>query len=193
VDLVPLATLASPADLAQYAAMQPDIFFIPVDASGRLAQMPHPRTGNRLKIELTALRDRGVDRLVSLLAKKEADALGLHNEGAQFERLGGRFSHFPIRDLSPPMQGEVFFDLADTLLAEIRSGATIAIHCRAGIGRSTLLSCSVLCALGRTVDDALALIALHRGLPVPDTEEQAQWLRTHLGRLTWPRKKPVRY
>ncbi|MEM7209489.1 MAG: protein-tyrosine phosphatase family protein [Pseudomonadota bacterium] len=160
--------------------MQSQIFFIPVDARGRLAQMPHPRAGDSLRSELTALRDAGIDRIVSLLGANEADALGLSDEGTVFAQIGGHFSHFPISDFSLPTDPAAFFDLARSLATEVESGASVAVHCHAGIGRSTLLNCSILFALGVPVDDALALIAKHRGRPVPDTPQQRQWLYEHL-------------
>ena len=50
------------------------------------------------------------------------------------------------------------------------------IHCRAGIGRSSLLAAAVLRVEGRTADEAWQRITEARGLPVPDTDEQRDFL-----------------
>jgi protein-tyrosine phosphatase len=52
----------------------------------------------------------------------------------------------------------------------------VAIHCRAGIGRSTTLAACVLILLGVEGDVALDMIAAARGLEVPETEAQRQWV-----------------
>jgi protein-tyrosine phosphatase len=52
----------------------------------------------------------------------------------------------------------------------------VAIHCRAGIGRSSLVAAAVLVLKGWIAADALAAIATARRLPVPDTELQRQWV-----------------
>ena len=69
---------------------------------------------------------------------------------------------------------------AGKLAGQIKEGGGVAIHCRAGIGRSGMMTCAVLAQLGMPVDDALKHIADYRGLRVPDTEEQADWLRENL-------------
>ncbi len=161
------------------------IFFIPVTQPGKLALLPHPRTGNSsdnntLKSELNALRTQGIDRLVSLLTNTESHDLGLANEAALFTALGGEFTAFPIPDMCLPDQPHAFMQLACTLADDIVQGRHIAIHCRAGIGRSGMLGCSVLHYLGMNIDNALAHIGKYRGLRIPDTCEQENWLRQNL-------------
>ena len=46
------------------------------------------------------------------------------------------------------------------------------VHCRQGIGRSSLLVALVLMSLGTDLDEALAAIGNARSLDVPETEEQ---------------------
>ena len=71
-----------------------------------------------------------------------------------------------------------------TAADKVAAGRSVAIHCRAGIGRSTVLAACTLILLG--VDGAVALdmIAAARGIEVPETEAQRQWV------LSFPR--PVR-
>ena len=55
-------------------------------------------------------------------------------------------------------------------------GRSIAIHCRAGIGRSSLVAASVLICLGTRPGEALRLIGNARGVPVPATDDQRDWV-----------------
>jgi protein-tyrosine phosphatase len=50
------------------------------------------------------------------------------------------------------------------------------IHCRAGIGRSSMIAaCTMICA-DVSAADALSRIEAARGVRVPDTEEQRDWV-----------------
>ena len=62
------------------------------------------------------------------------------------------------------------------LRARHRAGHSIGVHCRMGIGRSSLLLAALLVRSGTSPEDAFQLISAARGLPVPDTDEQRQWL-----------------
>ena len=74
------------------------------------------------------------------------------------------------------------------LTGGIASGKSVAIHCRAGIGRSTTLAACVLILLGVNGEVALDMIAAARGLEVPETEAQRQWI---LGFCEAARLRPV--
>lgn len=68
--------------------------------------------------------------------------------------------------------------LAHRLARAIEAGSVIGVHCRAGIGRSAIIAASILMALGQTADAALKLITEARGVSVPDTFEQREWIRS---------------
>jgi protein-tyrosine phosphatase len=52
----------------------------------------------------------------------------------------------------------------------------VAIHCRGGIGRSSLMAAAVLVQLGAAPEQAWDTVSVARGMPVPETEEQRAWL-----------------
>lgn len=58
----------------------------------------------------------------------------------------------------------------------MEEGKSIGIHCRAGIGRSSLIAACVMIHLGFTSSNALSLISESRQLKVPDTIEQEKWV-----------------
>jgi protein tyrosine phosphatase (PTP) superfamily phosphohydrolase (DUF442 family) len=152
------------------------VFWINPGANGRLAIVPRPRGGERLVDDLAAIRHDGIDILVSLLTRAEAAELGLEQEQAMCEAAGIEFRSFPIPDHSVPTAHHEVHELAESLATERRHGKNIGAHCCAGIGRASLLLAAVLCVEGISPERAFRLISNGRGLQVPDTPEQAEWL-----------------
>lgn len=141
----------------------------------RLAIMARPRAGDWLLDELTSLHEQGVNTIVSLLTDDEVRELGLEAEESACTRVGLRFRSFPIPDRELPSSLGAARSFADELAAEITEGRAIAIHCRMGIGRSSLIASAVMVTLGVAPDQALERLSAARGLRVPDTEAQRAW------------------
>lgn len=152
------------------------LFWINPGANGRLAIVPRPRGDDWLVDDLAAIRREGIDILVSLLPQPEATELGLAREQALCEAVGIEFRSFPIPDHSVPTAHCELHGLAEALATERRHGKNIGAHCCAGIGRSSLLLAAVLCVEGISPERAFCLISKGRGIEVPDTPEQAEWL-----------------
>jgi len=150
---------------------------IPVPGPGRLGIMPRPRGGRRLDGELADLRAAGVDILVCLLPAAERRLLGLSGEPAAATRAGLEFRAFPIRDFGVPDRVEAAA-LVDALAAALEDGRHVVIHCRGGIGRSSLVAGALLVRLGTPAERAWQLIGAARGHPVPETDAQRRWLAT---------------
>jgi hypothetical protein len=66
--------------------------------------------------------------------------------------------------------------LVKSLEKALRDGKNVTVHCRQGIGRSSLAAASVLVSAGERPYDAWRKIENSRGCPVPDTPEQEQWV-----------------
>ncbi|MEZ5300547.1 MAG: hypothetical protein R3F11_07800 [Verrucomicrobiales bacterium] len=66
------------------------------------------------------------------------------------------------------------------MTAEVRGGRSVVFHCRAGIGRSSTMAAAALTCFGIGADEAFARISEARGLQVPDTDEQIDWVRRFL-------------
>lgn len=62
--------------------------------------------------------------------------------------------------------------VAEAIAARLNEGKAVAVHCRAGIGRSSLIAACVLVLFGLTPAGAFNLIGNARGLKVPDAEGQ---------------------
>jgi protein-tyrosine phosphatase len=156
--------------------MRAELFPIPICPAGRLAIMPRPRAGDWLEEEVASWRQQGLDVVVSLLDDDEVAELGLGDEAALCQRADIRFCRFPIADRGEPASTSSVTHLVADLIAELRAGRYVGIHCRIGVGRSASLSACVLGALGVPLDQAWTSIQQARGVPVPDTPAQREWV-----------------
>ncbi|MFJ1758585.1 tyrosine protein phosphatase [Kitasatospora sp. NPDC088134] len=154
--------------------MRPTLFTVERPGPGRLSTMARPRGGDWLAGELAGLAAAGVTDLVSALTPAENAELGLTSEAELARAAGLRFVALPIPDRTTPEPAEVLPAVRE-LTERLRAGGHVVTHCRAGIGRSSLLAAAVLVLTGTDADTAWGLIARARGLAVPDTPEQRAW------------------
>ncbi len=148
----------------------------------RLAFGPAPRGGRGLRPDVRAARDEGVDVLVSLLEAEEAQRMGRGDEWRYASAAGMRFVNLPIPDHSVPADTEAVQRLCEMLREELLAGRGVAIHCLAGIGRSSLVAACTLHALGLVPAEAFRRLHRARGLPVPDTDQQRRWVDAYARR-----------
>ena len=149
---------------------------ISTGASGRVAIMARPRAGDWLADELRDLRRAGADVLVSLLTWAEAYELELEGEAEAAAAAGLEFLAFEIEDRQVPADDARAEAFVERVAGTIAAGRSAVVHCRMGIGRSSLVAASALCCLGVDPDEALRRLAEARGRPVPDTAEQRAWV-----------------
>jgi protein-tyrosine phosphatase len=153
-----------------------DVFWIKGRPAAKLAIVARPRGGAWLEQDMCALRKAGLQTLVSLLEKDEAEWLGLDNELQFAERLEMTFLSFPIPDMHVPPDTDRFREFVTGIAERLRSGEQIGVHCRGSIGRSTLIAACALMHLGWLPRVALKAIEKARGCAVPNTEEQERWI-----------------
>jgi protein-tyrosine phosphatase len=158
--------------------MRAQVYWIDRPMAGRLAIMARPRADDWLEDEISGWRTEGVDVVLSLLEQEEVRELGLQREAGLCREQGMEFLSFPIPDRGVPESLREAVTLARALAGEIDRGKAVAIHCRAGIGRSSLVAACALVCLG--VDPAVAFEAIGeaRGVSVPDTAGQRDWVTT---------------
>lgn len=154
--------------------MRPSLFTVDLPLPGRLSTMAKPRGNDWLEDEMAALKVAGVDVLVCALTAAEREELGLADEPRAAEAAGLQYVAIPIPDRTIPDLPTILPALR-TLAAQLRDGSHITTHCRAGIGRSSLLAAALLILNGTTPDAAWSAIERARGLAVPDTAEQRDW------------------
>lgn len=119
----------------------------------------------------------GIDKIVSLLEPDEAADLGLVGEAAACSGHGIDFAQFSIPDRGVPELG-AFRSLVEKLIHDLNAGTNIAIHCRAGIGRTGILASCILIRSGVEAEQAIRQISMARGVNIPDTEKQMEYILT---------------
>jgi protein-tyrosine phosphatase len=159
--------------------LQPDLYWLRDVDGVRLAIMPRPRSGEWLADEIAGWNRLGVQTVVSLLELHEVIELDLANEESLCCAAGLRFISFPVPDRGVPSNSAAFASLVAAIEQQLRSGESVAVHCRAGIGRSGLLGACVLKAFGVDPDSAFRLLSRARGVAVPDTDAQIAWVREY--------------
>jgi protein-tyrosine phosphatase len=148
--------------------------------NSQLAIVPRPHGGASLDDEMKALRAAGIDTVVSMLEPYEAKDLGLEREADAAELAGLRFVNFPIPDRSVPASFEHFSTLLANLHAQMAHGKKVGIHCRACIGRSSVVAAGLLIRSGASAKQAWRQIESARGCPVPDTAAQREWVERNI-------------
>ena len=156
--------------------MVAELYWIQRVGAGRVGTMPRPRGGEWLADDLRSLREQGVDVVVSLLRPSESAELGLAEEEARCREVGIDFVSFPITDRSIPDSHPETTVLARRLRALAAGGKGVAIHCRVGVGRASLVAACLLVLEGHSAEHAFARIAAARAHEVPDTPAQRQWV-----------------
>lgn len=156
--------------------MKPDIYWIPGPWAGKLAVLGRPRPGDWLNDEVEGWREAGVQVVVSLLCEEEAFELGLRDEAYLVNRNGLRFISFPIEDYGVPSSADALRELIAELGGLLDQGQSIGLHCRAGVGRSSLVAACLLVNRGQDAEVSFQRISSSRGVPVPDTIDQRKWV-----------------
>jgi protein-tyrosine phosphatase len=157
--------------------LRPAVYWVREIPDPKFALMPRPRGGEWLAEEILSWHAEGIRNVVSLLERDEAIELGLRDEEALCNSADVNFISYPIPDRGVPCVRTGFTELVNSLAERLRAGDSVAVHCRAGIGRSGLAGACVLGQLGVAPDPAFAMLSRARGVTVPDTEAQPQWVR----------------
>ena len=155
--------------------MTESIYWITAARPHRIAIIARPRGWDWLEDDIKNLSRGGIEVLVSLLTTGERDGLGLAEEERFCDRNGIRFFNFQIPDRSVPDERKIPV-LLHTLVRQVNLGRGVGLHCRAGIGRSSMLAALLLARLGWAPQAAFTAISQSRGCRVPDTLEQEQWV-----------------
>jgi predicted protein tyrosine phosphatase len=163
---------------------QAEVFRIDSIGKGCLAIMAHPASAGNAAGTIREIAEAGFHQVLSLLEPAEADLLGLAQEAELVTGQSMQFVSFPIPDMGLPACSEDFAQLVQRLFTQIEAGTNTLIHCRGGIGRSGLLASAVLIVGGRDIQVAFARVSRMRGMRVPETAQQGDWLQANLAVIT---------
>ncbi len=165
--------------------MAPDIYKIELIGNGSLSVMAKPVSGEWIDDEFAGIANWGIDRIVSLLESQEEIEIGLNEEKLYAEKYGMEFVSFPIKDRGLPDSIQEYLAFTKRLYHEAAGGLNTVVHCRAGIGRTGIIAAGVLLHCGFEPKEAIEHISKQRGVTVPDTEEQIEWvIQSHAQHIT---------
>ena len=155
--------------------MGPDPRRVSAFGPGGLYVMAKP-SSDFLADDVSRLRALGLTSVVSMLEPSEARSLGLDQEQLACQAAGLTFRNLPVPDRGVPDDPESFVRQARELVASINGGENLVVHCRAGIGRTGMLAALMLALDGAPVEDAFQTVSDARGVSVPDTDAQKEWV-----------------
>lgn len=121
-----------------------DIYWIDKIKSGKIGIMARPRGGYWLEDEIKSLKTSSVGVVVSLLESEEISELDIVDEENLCKLNELLFLSFPIKDRNIPPSIQKTFEFAQNLFNFLKEGKNVVIHCRQGIGRSSLIAACVL-------------------------------------------------
>ncbi len=150
--------------------------------SKKLAATPRPGLLSGLKPDLQALAKVGVDYLVCL-EEQETVSRGLAAE------QGMDICHFPIQDMQKPGLKETH-KLITHMESMIRLGKCVAVHCKAGLGRTGTIIASYLIENGMTPIEAKRKVRCLDPRMIQSEEQEVfieefyEWLSTITEKVT---------
>lgn len=156
--------------------MIPQHYIIPIGLPGSLCICPRLRGDDWLEDEIKGFKDLGFTNIICLLTDDEELLLGLEHQDIICERLGVKFLKLPVEDRSKPLTHKDFLGVALDTFQRLEAGECVAVYSRRGTGRTAIFCSSVLYFYGMYPEESLEVIETARGLCVPDTELQKEWI-----------------
>ncbi len=151
--------------------------------SGKLWIGARPRGGDWAEDEIRRWRSKGASAVISLLTPDEERDLDLQSEASIARDQGMAFLSIPVGDRDIPTSETDFAHAVEWLDEALAAGEIVVVHCRQGIGRSGMAAACVLILNGADPSVAIAQVSSARGLAVPETEAQREWIMRYAARL----------
>lgn len=143
---------------------------------GRVALSARPRGGDWLEDEIAGWKQAGISTVISLLEAHEENDLDLQGEGAGVRHQKMEFVSFPIPDRQVPRSEAELAGALERIERSLTGGKNVLIHCRQGVGRTGLVAACLLLKKGISPGAAVEKLSAARGVVVPETEGQREWI-----------------
>jgi protein-tyrosine phosphatase len=156
--------------------MRKELYWVDGPWRGKLAMAARPRGGDWLSADVAGWKRAGADTVLSLLTPEEENDLDLRQEAGEIKRQGMEFTSFPIPDRQIPKSEAKWAELLEEVTGVLSEGKNVVVHCRQGIGRSGLVAACLLVRKGISPGAAVEMASAARGISVPETNEQRDWI-----------------
>jgi protein-tyrosine phosphatase len=156
--------------------MRKELYWLDGPWPGKLAVAPRPRGGDWLEDDIASWKRAHIDAVVSLLTPDEERDMDLRDEGAEVRTQGMDFTSFPIPDRQIPRSEAKWAEVLERVDQALSTGKNVLVHCRQGIGRSGLVAACLLVKKGMSPGAAVESVSAARGMSVPETPEQRDWI-----------------
>ncbi|MFM2056138.1 MAG: hypothetical protein RLY71_523 [Pseudomonadota bacterium] len=135
------------------------------------------RWARDLDTDLAVIRHWRADAVVTLIEDHEFDMLSVAALGPQVRASGIAWHHMPIVDVQPP---DYRFETrwrrsGPALLACLRHGGRVVVHCRGGLGRAGTVAARMLIELDTPAREAVARVRQARPGAI-ETSEQLDYV-----------------
>lgn len=164
--------------------MRKELYWLHESWPGKLAVSTRPRGGEWLGDDIASWKRAGISSVLSLLTPEEEGDLDLRDEASQVTAKGMEFTTFPIPDRQIPRSEANWAEVLERLTRCLSTGKNVLVHCRQGIGRSALVAVCLLVKRGMSPGAAVESVSAARGISVPETAEQRDWIDRYAATLT---------
>jgi protein-tyrosine phosphatase len=164
--------------------MPTKLYWLDEEWPGRIALSARPRGGDWLPDDVADWKRAGIGGVISLLESHEEEEMDLRGESVEVRGQGLEFSSFPIPDRQVPTSEAKLAQVLEKLDRSLSSGKSVLIHCRQGVGRSGLVAACLLVKKGMSPGAAIEKITVARGVAVPETKEQREWIDHYAAAFT---------
>jgi len=164
--------------------MRKELYWVDGPWRGKLAMSARPRGGEWLSDDIASWRRAGIDAVLSLLTPDEEHDMNLREEASEAKKQQMEFISFPIPDRQIPNSEPKWAGVLEEVTRTLSEGKNVVVHCRQGIGRSGLAVACLLVRKGMSPGAAVELASAARGISVPETPEQRDWIDHYAVSLT---------
>ncbi len=133
-----------------------------------------------LGLDLDTIKAWGASTIITLIEPHEIRALKVGSIGKETWSRGMDWLHMPITDVSAPDHRfeAGWKEQGPRLIAAIRDGRRVLVHCKGGLGRAGTVAALMLVELGLEPQAAITAVRKARKGAV-ETPEQEAFIRTH--------------
>ena len=135
--------------------------------------------GRQLDVDVQALVDMGVSRLISLITKEDMQVLRVTDLPGEVAHQGLAWDHLPLPDTTAPTQSwmEQATPVLNDIIASIPEGAKVVVHCMGGLSRAGTFASLYLWMRGMDMRDAIKTVREVRGPHAMNSRQVAFLMR----------------